>query len=69
MARVTLNQALFKVVLTEYDRYSGHKHWDTWYFDNEAEAREAAVAYNQKHNTAASAPDWYVRADYEGAVR
>ncbi len=59
----------FKVVLTEYERGWGQKHWDTWYFDNEEEAREAAIAYNKEHNTAASAPDWYVRADYEGPVR
>ena len=38
MAQVKLNQALFKVELTEYDRFSGRKPWDTIYFDNEAEA-------------------------------
>ena len=58
----------FKVVLTEYDRFSGQSHWDTWYFDNEAEAKQAAIDYNVKHNTASSAPDWYVRADYAGSV-
>jgi hypothetical protein len=68
MARVTLNQALFKVVLTEYDRFSGQKHWDTWYFDNEAEARQAAEAYNREHNNLDYAPEWYVRADYRGSV-
>jgi len=39
------------------------------HFATEAEARQAAIDYNTKHNTAASAPDWYVRADYEGPVR
>ncbi len=69
MARIPApNVQAFKVVLTEYDRYSGRKHWDTWYFDNEAEARQAAIDYNTKHNTAASAPDWYVRADYSGSI-
>ena len=58
----------FKVVLTEYYRFSGRSHWDTWYFDNEAEAKQAAIDYNVKHNTASSAPDWYVRADYAGTV-
>ena len=58
----------FKVVLTEYERGWGSKHWDTWYFDNEAEAKQAAIDYNVKHNTASSAPDWYVRADYAGSV-
>ena len=69
MARITvLNVQAFKVVLTEYDRFSGRDHWATWYFDNEAEARQAAIDYNTEHNTAASAPDWYVRADYVGKV-
>ena len=62
------NVTAFKVVLTEYDRFSGRNHWDTWYFDNEAEARKAAIDYNNEHNTASSAPDWYVRADYAGPV-
>jgi hypothetical protein len=69
MAKVTLGNALFKVVLTEYDRFSGRKHWDTWYFDNEAEARKAAIDYNLEHNNKDYVPEWYVRADYEGAVR
>lgn len=59
----------FRVELTEYERGWGQRHWDTWYFDNEAEARQAAIDYNRQHNTAASAPDWYVRADYVGPVR
>ena len=69
MARVNLNKALFKVVLTEYDRFSGRKHWDTWYFDNEAEAKKAAIDYNLEHNNKDYVPEWYVRADYEGPVR
>ena len=70
MARITApNVTAFKVVLTEYERGWGQKHWDTWYFDNEAEAKQAAIDYNLKHNTATSAPDWYVRADYAGPVR
>lgn len=68
MAQVTLNKALFKVVLTEYDRFSGRKHWDTKYFDNEAEARQWAIDYNKKHNNLDYVPEWYVRADYEGRV-
>ena len=31
----------FKVELTEYERGWGQRHWDTWYFDNEEEARQA----------------------------
>jgi len=68
MAQVTLNKALFKVVLTEYDRFSGRDHWDTKYFDNEAEARQWAIDYNKEHNNLDYVPEWYVRADYEGRV-
>jgi hypothetical protein len=42
---------------------------DTWYFDNESEARQAAIDYNTKHNNLKEAPDWYVRADYVGPVK
>ena len=59
----------FKVELTEYERGWGQKHWDTWYFDNEAEARQAAIDYNTKHNNLKEAPNWYVRADYMGPVK
>ena len=59
----------FKVQLTEYERGWGQKPWDTLYFDNEAEARQYAIDYNLKHNNLPSAPDWYVRAEYAGAVR
>lgn len=59
----------FKVVLTEYERGWGQKHWDTWYFDNEAEAKQAAIAYNLEHNNKDYVPDWYVRADYVGPVK
>jgi hypothetical protein len=69
MARVQKPQAAFRVEFTEYERGWGQKHWDTEYYDNEAEARARAIAYNQEHNTAASAPDWYVRAEYAGPVR
>ena len=68
MAQVTLDKALFKVVLTEYDRFSGQKHWDTMYFDDEAEARQWAINYNKEHNNLDYVPEWYVRADYEGRV-
>lgn len=59
----------FKVELTEYERGQGQKHFDTVYFDNEAEARQYAVDYNRKHNNEKTVPDWYVRADYAGAVK
>jgi hypothetical protein len=70
MPRITApNVIAFKVNLTEYERGWGQKHWDTWYFDNEYEAKQAAIDYNLEHNTLDSAPDWYVRADYAGAVK
>ena len=58
----------YRVELTEYERGWGQKHWDTWYFDNEEEARQAARDYNLKHNNLKEAPDWYVRAEYVGSV-
>jgi hypothetical protein len=66
MARVYAPNAVFKVVLTEYERGWGQKHFDTWYFDNEAEARKAAIDYNLEHNNKDYVPDWYVRAEYVG---
>ena len=69
MARVTLDRALFKVVFTEYERGWGQKHWNTEYYDNEAEARERAIAYNKEHNNNDFLPDWYVRAEYSGPVK
>lgn len=58
----------YKVTLTEYDRFSGRKHWDDKYFDNEDEAKQWAIDYNTKHNNLDYVPEWYVRADYAGKV-
>ena len=63
------NIQAFRVELTEHERGWGSKPWDTWYFDNEPEAKQAAIDYNREHNTAASAPDWYVVAEYRGQVK
>jgi len=68
MSEVKLNKILYKVTLTEYDSFSGSKHWDTKFFDNEAEARKWATDYNKEHNNLDYVPEWYVRADYEGKV-
>ncbi len=68
MAQVKMSKDLFKVVLTEYDRFSGRKPWDTIYFDNEAEAKQYAIDYNNKHNNLDYVPEWYVRTDYAGKV-
>ena len=69
MARVNITQNVFKVEFTEYERGWGQKHWDTEYYDNEAEARQRAIDYNNKHNNEKEVPDWYVMARYEGQVR
>ena len=62
------NVTAFKVELTEYERGWGQKPWDTLYFDNEAEARQWAIDYNNKHNNETEVPDWYVVAEYRGSV-
>lgn len=67
MAQVQKPSTVYVVQLTEYERGWGQRHWDTWYFDNEQEARNAATEYNQKYNNLTEAPDWYVRADYVGS--
>lgn len=69
MARVNISQNVFKVEFTEYERGWGQKHWDTEYYDNEAEARQRAIDYNNEHNNKSEVPDWYVIARYEGQVR
>ena len=58
----------YRVSLTEYERGWGQKPWDDVYFDNEEEARQYAIDYNLKHNNKDSVPDWYVLAEYRGAV-
>ena len=58
----------YKVVIIESERGWGQKVDEELYFDNEAEAREYARAYNAKYNTATEVPDWYMRADYVGKV-
>lgn len=68
MSEVKLNGPVYKVELTEHERGWGQKHWETKFFDNEYEAREYARQYNLKHNTADSAPDWYVVAEYAGKI-
>jgi hypothetical protein len=68
MAIVKKPEATFKVDIIESERGWGSKIDETIYFDNEAEARQYAIDYNNKHNNLDSAPDWYVRADYAGRV-
>lgn len=69
MARVSQPVATYRVEFIECERGWGQKHWSTEYYDNEAEARQRAIDYNQEHNNLDSAPDWYVRAEYQGRSR
>lgn len=69
MAQVSKPTAVYKVVLTEYERGWGQKPWDVLYFDNEQEAMDYATNYNQTHNNEPVVPDWYVLATYGGLVR
>lgn len=67
MPRVELKTA-YRVDIIESERGWGSKIDETIYFDNEAEARQYAMAYNMKYNTATEVPDWYMRADSRGKV-
>ena len=69
MPQVPKPQATFRVDIIESERGWGSKIDETLYFDNEAEARQYAIDYNNKYNTATEVPDWYMRAEYAGAVR
>lgn len=57
----------YRVDIIESERGWGQRVDETLYFDNEAEARKYCDDFNAQ-NTAAVAPDWYMRADYCGAV-
>ncbi len=67
MPRVEL-KSVYRVDIIESERGWGQKIDETIYFDNEAEARQYATAYNMKYNTASQVPDWYMRAEYCGKV-
>lgn len=54
----------FSVELTEYDLGWGSRPFATVYFHTEADAQEYAASHNAEENTATSAPDWYVVAEY-----
>lgn len=69
MPRIEKPKDAYRVVIIESERGWGQKIDEEIYFDNEAEARQYAIDYNKKHNTATEVPDWYMRADYAGKVR
>lgn len=72
MAQVPKPNATYKVNIIESERGWGSKIDETIYFDNEAEARQYAKAYNDKHNPplkpGEGVPDWYMIAEYAGSV-
>lgn len=57
----------YKVVITEHERGWGSKVDEVKYFDSEQSARDFVKQYNSK-NTAPTAPDWYMLAEYYGKV-
>lgn len=57
----------YLVDIIESERGWGQKVDETLEFDTEEEAKEYCRKYNSK-NTEASAPDWYMRADYRGLI-
>lgn len=61
------NVNLYKVVIMEYERGWGSKVDETKYFDTPVSAKEFVREFN-KYNTAATAPDWYMQAEYVGKV-
>jgi hypothetical protein len=69
MPRISAPQAAYRVDIIESERGWGQKVDESIYFDNEAEARQYAIDYNRKYNNLDYVPDWYMRAEYVGAVR
>lgn len=67
MAEIKLPTA-YRVDIIESERGWGSKIDEQKYFETEQEAREFAINYNTTHNTAESAPDWYMYASYYGKV-
>jgi hypothetical protein len=65
MTQITPPKA-YRVDIVEYERGWGSKIDETLYFDDEQEAKDYATNYNKKHNTAPTAPDWYMAAQYSG---
>ena len=58
----------YRVDIIESERGWGSKIDETLYFDNDDEAPQYAIDYNNKYNTATEVPDWYMRAEYVGKV-
>jgi len=67
MPQITPPKA-YRVDIVEYERGWGSRIDETLYYDTEEEARQYVKDYNEKHNTAPSAPDWYMVAQYIGRM-
>lgn len=67
MAQITPPKT-YRVDIVEYERGWGSNVDETLYFEGEEEARKYADDYNKRHNTASSAPDWYMVAQYIGRM-
>ena len=50
------------VELTEFDRFSGPKHFETKKFTDEKEAMDYANEINTEHSGKEFVPEWYLRA-------
>ena len=66
MARINKPTA-FRVDLIEYERGWGSKIDETIYFDNEVEALQYTKEFNSKNNDV-EVTDWYMIAEYRGAI-
>ena len=66
MAQIPKPKA-YRVDIVEHDRFLGSKLDESLYFDNEEEARSYVQTFNSK-NTARTAPEWYMVAEYRGMV-
>ena len=67
MAQITRPKA-YRVDTIEFERGWGSRVDETLYFDNEEEARKVCDDFNAG-NTATTVPDWYMVAEYCGAVK
>lgn len=66
MPEIKLQQA-YRVDIIESERGWGQKLDEVKYFDNAQEAQNFCKKYNSM-NTARTAPDWYMQANYVGKV-
>lgn len=56
----------YKVQIVEYERGWGSKVDEELYFDDQQEAKQYVIDYNNKYNNKPTVPDWYMKAVYVG---